>query len=223
MGGRVLVIERSTAVALMVCGLLRRWGFEAAHEVPGRSVAPGRFDLVIADPADQGARLSMLREEGAAWLALMPAGAAEAGDADGWVVKPIRAEDLRGAVEACLAPREPVGIDLAAIEELWGGVSDPKFRMVAETFLGEMQQRLSAITAALAGEDRKRLLIEAHSVGSAAANVGGTAMSRTARELESAASTADLAQLKACTDALLTACRRDLPLLRQLSGVETRN
>lgn len=221
MDGRVLVIERSTAVALMICGLLRRWGFEAAHEVPGQVVAPGRFDLVIADPADNGPRLSALREDGAAWLALMPAGAAEAGDADGWVVKPIRAEDLRAAVEACMGHDEAPGIDHAAIEELWGGVADPKFRMVAETFLGEMEQRLTAITEALAAEDRKRVLIEAHSVGSAAANVGGTAMSRTARELENAAVTSDWAQLRAYAEALLTACRRDLPLLRTLSGLET--
>lgn len=218
MEARVLVIERSAAVALMLCGLLRRWGVEAVHEAPEGASAPGDFNLVIADPAERSERLAALRAAGVPWLALMPAGQAAAGDADGWVVKPVRAEDLRAAVEACLKQGGD-GIDEGVVAALWDGVDDPKFRMVAEAFLGEMAERLAAIAAALAAEDRGRVLIEAHSVASAAANVGGMAMSRTARELENLAQSAPFAQLRSLGERLRALCGRDLPALRRLTGL----
>jgi len=108
-------------------------------------------------------------------------------------------------------------VDTTAIVELWGSLDHPGFRQVANAFLGEIDKRLHSVVESLATGNRKQLHLEAHSVGSAAANVGGLAMSRAARALEAVALDGDVEQLRMLVDALETVSRRDLPAIRQLA------
>ena len=54
-------------------------------------------------------------------------------------------------------------------------------------------------------------------MGSAAANVGGMAISRASRALEAVALEGDIGTLRALVESVETACRRDLPAIRKLA------
>ncbi len=211
---RVLVIERSPTVALMICGLLRRWGMTPVQPATPEDTG-GPYDLVIAPPINGGRDAAWGTMP---WLALLPAGALAPDAAAGAAVKPIRPEDLRQEVLRCLGRPAPApdGIDLAAIAELWGGFDNPTFRAIAEAFLGEMDERLAAIAAALTANDRKQLQREAHSVRGASANVGATAVAAAAGVMEKAAPAADAERLANLATALSSCAARDLTALRRL-------
>ena len=232
--GRVLVIEASKTVALVICGLLKRLGLQADHAdadiAAMREADVSGYDLIIAEPALLNAELMALRARaiasGVPWLAMLPPDSTHDGaDADGWLRKPIRSEELQQAVMRCLGarPTDAVtgGVDIGAIERLWGSATDVGFRRVVETFVDEMAERLGVIAQAVEADDRRRLLIEAHSAGSAAANVGAMAMSRIARAMEATAAQADAARLRSLAADLATTCRRDLPILARLAAGET--
>lgn len=214
-GHRALVLDASPTVTLVVCGLLRRWGWRADAAPPPDDLA--EIALVIADPAAAPARLAALRAAGIPWVALLAREALDqAGDADAHAEKPVRAPELEQAVAAALAAARPIDPD--AIAELWGSAEDVIYRRVAAVFATEMQDRLAAIAQAAAADDRGRLLIEAHSIGSAAANVGAARISHTARLLEAAIPGADAALIASRAAAVLAIAARDLPALRALAG-----
>ena len=213
---RILVIDVSLTVSLMICGLLRRWGHVAETQLPDSAC-----DLVIADPATADPRLAELRRRGVPWLALLSAGTMrEAADAAFWVHKPIQSAELQTAVTRCLetaTAAPPVsGIDVGVIGELWESAENAGFRMVAKAFLREMDQCLAQVNRALAEEDRRRLAREAHSVVGAAANVGAPEISQAARAIEEAAPHAGLERLRALVDQLTVISRRDMPVLHGL-------
>ncbi len=213
---RIMVIDASLTVSMMICGLLRRWGHVAETQLP-----EGHCDLVIADPAAADPRLAELRRLGVPWLALLSAGhTRDAADAAFWVYKPIQAAELQTAVARCLDDTRPLGaangIDTEAITELWGGTDSANFRLVATAFLREMAQCLAMVARALAEQDRRRLAREAHSVVGAAANVGAPQISQAARAVEEAAPHAGPERLRALVEQLTAISRRDLPALEAL-------
>lgn len=219
---RMLVIDTNITVAMMVCSLLRRWGHEAVRDTgPGGSPHEPDWDLVLADPSANPERLGTLRRKGIPWVALISAGdSRETADAMAWVYKPIEAGELHDAITRALVSDTAgsgAGVDTTAIVELWGSLDHPGFRQVANAFLGEIDKRLHSVVESLATGNRKQLHLEAHSVGSAAANVGGLAMSRAARALEAVALDGDVEQLRMLVDALETVSRRDLPAIRRLA------
>ncbi len=219
---RMLVIDSNITVAMMVASLLRRWGHIAERDTgaPEFGHEPD-WDLVLADPTANPDRLGALRRRGIPWVALISAGdSRETADAMAWVYKPIEAGELHDAITRALASNSAgttAGVDTTAIVELWGSLDHPGFRQVANAFLGEIDKRLHSVVESLATGNRKQLHLEAHSVGSAAANVGGLAMSRAARALEAVALDGDVEQLRMLVDALETVSRRDLPAIRQLA------
>ena len=220
---RVLVIDRNVTVALMVGSLLRRWGFDVQRDAGQGEVHPEPdWDLVVADPQGNPDRLSALRRKGVPWVALISAGdARETADAAAWLYKPVEASELQDAVTRALTSETAgtsVGVDTAAIVELWGSLDHPGFRQVANAFLGEIDKRVHSMVDCLANGNRKQLHLEAHSVGSAAANVGGMAISRAARALEAVALAGDATTLRSLVEAVEAACRRDLPAIRKLSA-----
>ncbi len=219
---RVLVIDRNITVALMVCSLLRRWGFQAERDKGEGEVFPEPdWDMVLADPTGTPDRLGALRRKGVPWVALISAGdSRETADAAAWIYKPIEAGELQEAIRRALTSDTSgsgVGVDTSAIVELWGSLDHPGFRQVANAFLGEIEKRLHSVVESLASDNRKQLHLEAHSVGSAAANVGGMAISRASRALEAVALDGEPSMLRELVDSLETACRRDLPAIRRLA------
>ncbi len=213
---RILVIDASLTVSMMMCGLLRRWGYQADTKLTDSG-----YDLVIADPALADPVVAELRRRGVPWLALLSAGhTRDAADAVFWVHKPIQASELQDAVARCLAEQVAApasdGIDLDAIAALWESVENPGFRLVAKAFTTELEKCLAMIAEALAAEDRRRLAREAHSVVGAAANVGAPQIAVAARAVEDAAPHAGPERLRALIDQLASTSRRDLPALRAL-------
>lgn len=106
------------------------------------------------------------------------------------------------------------GIDVAAIEALWGGPEDAAFRAVTEVYLGELKTLLASIRDH--GGDRKALTRHAHSLRGASNNVGAVAIARAAGAIEHAGEGDDLAALIA---ALEQAVARDGPALAALAGL----
>jgi len=219
--GRVLLLEASPTLRLMIASLLRRWGFTVdEHRAPGAD-----YDLMLAaasigDPALDAARQAA-RAAGVPWLALLPAsGAALSADADGWVQKPIVAEALHHAVRLCLERRSlshrPDGLDLAAIAALWGTTGNATFLRVSGVFIEEMAQRLSSLAGALAKTDRDLLTIEAHSIGGAAANVGCATLSLASRALEHEAAGAEPRRLASLVGQVQAAAATELAALQAL-------
>jgi CheY-like chemotaxis protein len=218
---RILVIDRNVTVALMVSSLLRRWGFQVERD-KGEVYPEPDWDLILADPTSNSERLGALRRRGVPWVALISAGdSRETADAAAWIYKPIEPGELQEAIRRALVSDisgTNVGVDTSAIVELWGSLDHPGFRQVANAFLGEIDKRQISVVESLASGNRKQLHLEAHSVGSAAANVGGMAISRAARALEAVALEGDIATLRELADALETACRRDLPAIRRMAA-----
>jgi HPt (histidine-containing phosphotransfer) domain-containing protein/CheY-like chemotaxis protein len=219
---RVLVIDRNTTVSLMVASLLRRWGYAVQRDIADSEAGPEQdWDLLVADPQANPDRLAALRRRGVPWVALISAGdARDTADAAAWIYKPVEAGELQDAIGRALAGTQgasTVGVDTQAIVELWGSLDHPGFRQVANTFLGEIDKRVRSMADSFVNGNRKQLHLEAHSIASAAANVGGMAISRAARAVELVALDGDPAQLRTLVDAVESACRRDLPAVRKLA------
>jgi len=219
--GRVLLLEASPTMRLIIGSLLRRWNFAVdEHRAPGAD-----YDLMLAAPSAGDAALDAARQiaraAGVPWLALLPAhGTDLSADADGWVQKPIVAEALHHAVRLCLRRRSrthrPDGLDVDAIATLWGTSRNATFLRVSEVFIEEMAQRLSGLAGALAMMDRDLLTIEAHSIGGAAANVGCATLSHAARVLEHEAAEAEPRRLRSLVGQVQAAAAADLAALRAL-------
>ena len=219
---RILVIEHNTTVALMVSSLLRRWGYQVERDTAASEGAPEKdWDLLVADPQANPERLAALRRRGVPWVALISAGdSRDTADATAWIYKPVEAGELQDAVARSFAGAETgtsVGVDTQAIVELWGSLDHPGFRQVANAFLGEIDKRVRSMVDSLASDNRRQLHLEAHSIASAAANVGGMAISRASRAVEMVAQDGDAATLRTLVEAVESACHRDLPAIRKLA------
>ncbi len=215
---RVLVICNSATVAMLIVNLLKRWGL-----VPNPDMEAGdTYSLVIADADCADHRLADARRDGVPWLAVRGSGASRiASDASAWISKPIVADMLHEAVMRCLVAQTAQfedGIDLNVVTELWGSSESTSFRLVLDIFLGEVQTGLASMKDASERGDRNSVLMEAHSLASASANVGAAAMSRAARTLETLAPYAEKAQLSDLVRELHNIAERDLPILRRLTS-----
>ncbi len=220
---RILVIESNVTVAMITRGLLRRWGHHADIQgAPSPDAAlpePGDWDLVIAEPASNPAALRALRRGNVPWIALVSA--RDSTDAAAWVAKPFKPDELRAALLRCFKVEDTIdpvgGIDAEAITALWGGVDNKAFRQIAIVFLGEIGERRAALGAAFLAEDRRILHREAHSIASAAANVGCVAIAQAARALEAVALEAEFGRLLRLVAAIETISLRDAPILRRIA------
>ena len=207
----------------MVASLLRRWGYQVERDTAaGEGALEQDWDLLVADPQANPERLAALRRRGMPWVALISAGdARETADAAAWIYKPVEAGELKEAIARAFSGTEAgtsVGVDTQAIVELWGSLDHPGFRQVANAFLGEIDKRVRSMVDSLAGDNRRQLHLEAHSIASASANVGGTAISRAARAVELVALEGDVNTLRPLVEAVENACRRDLPAIRKLAA-----
>ena len=94
----------------------------------------------------------------------------------------------------------PPAFDLAHIADQWGSPADDIYQTVLGIFAEEGAKLCGDARAALVDDRRQALERAAHTLKSAAANVGALHLSRCARALEEAAGTAgheELAQLVA--------------------------
>jgi HPt (histidine-containing phosphotransfer) domain-containing protein len=89
----------------------------------------------------------------------------------------------------------PPAFDLNHIADQWGSPADDIYRTILGIFAEEGTKLCGDARAALDEDRRKALQRAAHTLKSAAANVGALHLSRCARELEEAAGTADPAEL----------------------------
>lgn len=105
----------------------------------------------------------------------------------------------------------PSAFDLAHIADQWGSPDDDIYRTVLGIFAEEGVKLCGDARGALADGQRRVLQRAAHTLKSAAANVGALHLSRCARALEEAAETAgptdDLASLLAEVEAAWAAVR----------------
>jgi HPt (histidine-containing phosphotransfer) domain-containing protein len=85
----------------------------------------------------------------------------------------------------------PPAFDLTHIADQWGSPDDDIYRTVLGIFAEEGTKLCSDARAALAQDRRQALERTAHTMKSAAANVGAMHLSRCARALEEAAGTAE--------------------------------
>jgi HPt (histidine-containing phosphotransfer) domain-containing protein len=89
----------------------------------------------------------------------------------------------------------PPAFDLQHIADQWGSPADDIYRTVLGIFADEGTKLCGDARAALDEDHRKALQRAAHTLKSAAANVGALHLSRCARELEEVAGTAEPAEL----------------------------
>lgn len=217
---RVLVAEPSVTLRLLIRGLLRQWGCVAETAAAGADLDSARqgFDLLVARRGLTVLGSSVAGAAADPWLAVSrPGDALAAPSPDRWVILPVQPRSLHQAVAQCLQSNGQDAIDPDAIAALWGDVSNPVFGRVAAVFLSEMRSRLSVLRRALAQDDRDSLQLEAHSVGSSAANVGCMAITRAARNLEAAVAAGLSDDFGTLTAMLIARTERDLPVLANLA------
>lgn len=227
----VLVIVANPTVGMMICSLLRSWGMHAeqAEQNLATALTTTEFDLMIAEETALDPDLASLRYDACAagipWLALLSSASDRRRvEATHWIQTPFQIQELQDGVIFCLrgSPEASttLGVDTDAIVALWDSIDNPIFCKVVQVFGGEMAERLQAIATAIATECRRGLLIEAHSIGSAADNVGCAAVAHAARALEVAALTATDTKLLLLAREVQHCAWRDLPILFGLAGVE---
>jgi HPt (histidine-containing phosphotransfer) domain-containing protein len=87
--------------------------------------------------------------------------------------------------------------------------NDPEMTELIEFFLGELDQRIAALTAAFNNADREELRAMAHQLKGAAAGYGYPTITDAARELEHSIDEheADLSELAEQVEALVQLCR----------------
>ncbi len=69
-------------------------------------------------------------------------------------------------------------------------------RVVAEAFLGDMPSQIERLEELVAAEDVLQISVQAHKIKGAAANVGGTALSAMARQMERTCKAGDLGTIR---------------------------
>jgi HPt (histidine-containing phosphotransfer) domain-containing protein len=213
-GARILVGERSPTVAAAIAAWLRGWGMEVAVartvDDIGAALAASSYDLAVIDHALAGCDMGTIPV-----LTVLPA--TDPARPGPFLNRPVHPDALRAAIEACLGSGGP-GLDVGAIEELWGGVGTPGFRRVAQIFLSEAPGRVAAIVMAHTVGDQRRLGHEAHALAGAAVNVGTAEVTRLARAIETAASDQSMAAIAPLMLALQEAAEREFDALATAIG-----
>ena len=191
----------------------------ASGEAAIEALAPGGTDLVLMDIRMDGMggleairRIRALPAPAASSVAILALTAdlattqektcLEAG-ADGVLGKPFDPADLRTAIARCLAkarrrpgasqapaPRPGVILDEAVIRQHRGALGLERTRRIIETFHATAPATMDAIRRAAAGGDAARVSDLAHTLKSAAGNIGLLRLREAAESLEKAA-TAD--------------------------------
>jgi HPt (histidine-containing phosphotransfer) domain-containing protein len=120
---------------------------------------------------------------------------------DDYVAKPIRTEELVGALERCRhrpeprpggapdagVPEERPGIDQATLERLTATMGDAFVGELINTFLGDAAELVAALRRGQAGPDVDAFRRAAHSLRSNSETLGALGLAALARELETMA------------------------------------
>jgi signal transduction histidine kinase/CheY-like chemotaxis protein len=155
---------------------------------------------------------------------------------DDYLSKPMRLDDLRGALlrteklpdRPAAAPTVsaaeaavPAGLDPAPLEQLRrleASTGRSILREVVDTFLAETPQRLAKLREALSDGDGEALALFAHSLKGSSGQLGAVRLASLCRELEAAGRAGAPAHRAAALALTLTALERELarvePLLR---------
>lgn len=200
LSGHVLLAEDSDTNAAVAGHMLRKLGVSFERVKNGREAfVLGRrksFDLILMDigmPDVDGLKATrMLRDVGCDTPIIALTAHALEGDRenafsqgmDGYLTKPLRLPELASQLTEWMSPMSEEntttgGLDLPAIEELWGDDMET-FNEIGQLFLAELDQRLATLDSV----DLNTLERDAHSLKGAAANVGASALSALAAELE---------------------------------------
>lgn len=208
--GRVLIAEDSETNAMVAKKMLDRIGLSYEHVTDGAAAVDaaltGTFDVVLMDvsmPILDGLEATrILRQRKFNGPIIAMTAHALKGDRDkalasgmsDYLTKPVRPQDLRNKLEEWIAkPAAPSpapssqqsGLNADAIHELWQGDLQT-FAEIGKIFIDELSWRVPDLKNA----ERAEMEHHAHSLKGAASNVGATALSRLAAELETAAQSA---------------------------------
>jgi PAS domain S-box-containing protein len=216
---RILLAEDNVVNQKLALRLLGQMGYRADLAGNGLeavdAVARQTYDLVLMDvqmPEMDGLEAS--REINRRWpgsrprIVAMTANAmqgdrelCEAAGMDDYVAKPIRVEELVGALErsrpaaagargptvAAAVPDEAPEIDRATIERLAASMGGAFVAELIDTFAQDARELITTLRAALAAHDVDGLRRAAHSLKSTSESLGAARLAALARELESAA------------------------------------
>lgn len=140
--------------------------------------------------------------------------ACHAAGMQGFIPKPLRREQLLRTLAQVLAPRDdsayphpprlpetPDGnrtalIDARHLADIRSDLGEDRYRRIIETCCDALHTSLAATQLAIEAQDGARLAQEAHRLKGIAGNYGLLALSQQARNLELAASSRDIAQMK---------------------------
>ncbi len=221
----ILIVEDDEVSAVVAENYVERLGHRA-ERVPSGEAALGAlsaltFDLVLMDIEMKGIDgfetvRRIRRGEGGAAASLIPVIAMTAHDEakiraairesgmNGYIAKPVRAEEIGRLIEALTGaeptggeeagPRhspeaaadiEGAGLDLGAALERLGGDRELLEEILA-AFLSEAEGKRRGIAVAIAGDDREKLRRLAHSVRGGALTIGAEGLALAAQKLEAA-------------------------------------
>ncbi|MEL6829205.1 MAG: PAS domain S-box protein [Pseudomonadota bacterium] len=203
LSGHVLLAEDSNTNAAVAGHMLTKLGLTHERVANGREAfvlaRNQNFDAILMDigmPDVDGLQATrMLRDVGCDTPIIALTAHALEGDRenaiaqgmDAYLTKPLRLPELATQLKEWIAPMpentvSAGGLDLPAIEELWGDDMET-FNEIGQLFLAELEQRLETLDQA----EMSMLQRDAHSLKGAAANVGASALSALAAELEGVA------------------------------------
>jgi CheY-like chemotaxis protein len=243
---RVLLADDSAVNRKLVVRLLEKWGHSVVVAENGRRAVelwtPDRFDLVLMDvqmtEVDGFTATAAIRQRERVTDGHIPIIALTAhalkGDRerclqagmDGYVAKPIHAQELFRAIEelhpvslelaiAISTPSQQTAFDKqAALDRLAG--DGELLKELVGVFLECYPRHLETLRGAIADQDRPTMLRTAHTFKSELAHCGARGASATAWQLESAPPESDWQQLEQMRAALEDAIRQVLPSLESL-------
>jgi two-component system, sensor histidine kinase and response regulator len=229
--GRVLVADASKTTALAAAAVLLETGLsvdyaENANDARSRALT-GRYDALLVDAAlflPTGESLIEVIGEniGHCVPIIAMVGRQFKGDhallPEAVVAKPVNANALREVVAAVLPGRpgtRPL-VDEAMLSEHWPAELADVLQQVVAIFLGEAEERCTAIEAAVSTDDRRRLIQEAHGLKGAAANVCAARLSANAAALEMSGQDATPASLAQAARELREVHRDTIAALRAI-------
>jgi PAS domain S-box-containing protein len=214
---RVLLAEDNVVNQKLMTRLLEKWGHQVAIAANGREalavLEQGHFDVVLMDvqmPEIGGfeataAIRSREKEAGGHLPVIAMTAHAMKGDRerciaagmDGYVAKPIQAQELLEAIERAVPPPPPAAaetngpLDWAAARKAVGGDEDI-LRELAEVFLATSPRWLEQLRAAVGQRDAAGVRRMAHTMKGSLGQLGATAAYAAAQRLETMGHSQDL-------------------------------
>ena len=202
LSGHVLLAEDSATNAAVAKAMLKRFGLTCDLARNGaeavKMALAGSYDIILMDmamPVKDGLEATQdLREAGydAPIIALtahaLPQSRDEALEAGvtSYMTKPLNVGILKKALAPWIGgPSGPL-IDEADKNRRWDGMADI-YAEIAQVFLGEMTERLTAIDAGFGQSDFEAVGLNAHALKGAAENLAATRLFQAARNTELAA------------------------------------